>query len=82
MAARMTIGDFSRANGLSAKTLRFYHQVGLLKPASIDPSNGYRLYDADQIVDAQVSVNCVPSRFPSRRSARSCSPPTSRPVMS
>jgi DNA-binding transcriptional MerR regulator len=50
----MTIGDFSRATRLSAKTLRFYHQVGVLKPASIDPFNGYRLYDTDQIVDAQV----------------------------
>lgn len=50
----MTIGDFSRATRLSAKTLRFYHQAGLLEPASIDPSNGYRLYDAAQIADAQV----------------------------
>lgn len=50
----MTIGDFSRATRLSAKTLRFYHQVGLLEPASIDPTNGYRLYDTDQIADAQV----------------------------
>jgi DNA-binding transcriptional MerR regulator len=39
---------------LSAKTLRFYHQVGLLVPARVDPSNGYRLYDAGQISDAQV----------------------------
>jgi DNA-binding transcriptional MerR regulator len=50
----MTIGDFARATRLSAKTLRFYHQAGILKPASIDRSNGYRLYDAGQIVDAQV----------------------------
>ena len=50
----MTIGDFSQASGLSAKTLRFYHHAGLLLPASIDPSNGYRLYSADQIADAQV----------------------------
>jgi DNA-binding transcriptional MerR regulator len=50
----MTIGDFSRATRLSAKALRFYHQAGLLEPASVDPSNGYRLYDIDQIADAQV----------------------------
>lgn len=54
MASRMTIGDFSRATRLSAKALRFYHQAGLLEPASVDPSNGYRLYDIDQIADAQV----------------------------
>jgi DNA-binding transcriptional MerR regulator len=50
----MTIGDFSRATRLSARTLRFYHQVGLLAPARVDPANGYRLYDAGQIADAQV----------------------------
>jgi DNA-binding transcriptional MerR regulator len=50
----MTIGDFSRATRLSAKTLRFYHQVGLLEPARIDPGNGYRVYSAAQISDAQV----------------------------
>ena len=50
----MTIGDFSRATRLSAKALRFYHEAGVLEPASVDPSNGYRLYDAGQIVDAQL----------------------------
>lgn len=50
----MTIGDFSRATRLSAKTLRFYHQAGLLEPARVDESNGYRFYDVEQISDAQV----------------------------
>lgn len=50
----MTIGDFARATRLSAKTLRFYHQAGILHPAAIDPANGYRLYSAEQVVDAQV----------------------------
>lgn len=50
----MTIGDFSRAVRLSAKTLRFYHQNGILTPAVIDHQNGYRLYAADQITDAQI----------------------------
>lgn len=50
----MSIGDFSRATKLSAKTLRFYHQVGLLLPARVEPSNGYRFYEAEQISDSQV----------------------------
>ncbi|MFL4475742.1 MerR family transcriptional regulator [Paeniglutamicibacter sp. MACA_103] len=57
MSASMSIGDFSRATKLSAKTLRFYHQVGLLLPARIDPSNGYRFYEAGQVSDAQVIRN-------------------------
>ena len=54
MTTTMTIGDFSRATRLSAKTLRFYHQAGLLEPAQVDPFNGYRMYSAEQINDAQV----------------------------
>ncbi len=50
----MTIGDFSRAVRLSAKTLRFYHRSGVLAPAHVDDRNGYRLYAADQIADAQI----------------------------
>jgi DNA-binding transcriptional MerR regulator len=54
VAVTMTIGDFSRATRLSAKTLRFYHQVGLLEPAWVDPVNSYRVYAVEQIADAQV----------------------------
>ncbi|QHC57540.1 MerR family transcriptional regulator [Rathayibacter sp. VKM Ac-2760] len=50
----MTIGDFSRATRLSAKTLRFYHRSGVLHPVSIDPDNGYRWYGSEQIAHAQV----------------------------
>lgn len=50
----MTIGEFSQATRLSAKSLRFYHRSGVLEPASIDPSSGYRLYGTDQIAHAQV----------------------------
>ena len=54
MSTRVTIGDFSRASHLSVKTLRHYHEVGLLEPREIDPDNGYRYYTADQIPTAQV----------------------------
>ncbi len=54
MQARITIGDFSRAAHLSVKTLRHYHDVGLLEPSEVDPGNGYRYYTEDQIPQAQV----------------------------
>jgi DNA-binding transcriptional MerR regulator/effector-binding domain-containing protein len=54
MTSRVTIGDFSRASHLSVKTLRHYHEVGLLEPNQIDPDNGYRYYTEDQIPLAQV----------------------------
>jgi DNA-binding transcriptional MerR regulator len=50
----LAIGDFSRATHLSVKTLRHYHEVGLLEPADIDPDTGYRRYAPAQIGTAQV----------------------------
>jgi DNA-binding transcriptional MerR regulator len=41
---RLTIGAFSRLTHLSIKTLRYYHEVGLLEPAVVDPGSGYRYY--------------------------------------
>ena len=48
------MGDFSRATHLSIKTLRHYHEVGLLEPAAVNPDTGYRYYSAGQIPAAQV----------------------------
>ena len=54
MKAGLTVGDFARVTHLSVKTLRHYHQVGLLEPAEVNPGNGYRYYSHDQIPVAQV----------------------------
>jgi DNA-binding transcriptional MerR regulator/DNA gyrase inhibitor GyrI len=49
-----TIGEFSRITGLSVKTLRFYHEEGLLTPTSVDEQTGYRYYAPAKIEVAQV----------------------------
>jgi len=54
MAARVAIGDFSRMTMLSVPALRHYHEVGLLRPAEIDPDSGYRFYTPEQVRIAQV----------------------------
>ena len=54
MASLVTIGDFSRASHLTVKTLRHYHDAGLLEPSEIDPDSGYRYYSPEQIPVAQV----------------------------
>ena len=41
---RYRIGAFAQVSGVSAKTLRFYDQVGLLRPTRVDPRTGYRFY--------------------------------------
>jgi DNA-binding transcriptional MerR regulator/effector-binding domain-containing protein len=49
-----TIGEFSRITGLSIKTLRFYHDQGLLLPSVVDDQTGYRYYSVSKIEVAQV----------------------------
>jgi DNA-binding transcriptional MerR regulator/effector-binding domain-containing protein len=51
---RLTIGAFSRLTHLSIKTLRYYHEVGLLAPAVIDPDSGYRYYRPGQAHSAHL----------------------------
>ncbi|MBO0780201.1 MAG: MerR family transcriptional regulator [Ktedonobacteraceae bacterium] len=43
------IREFSQLGQVSVKTLRYYDQLGLLKPAQIDPCTGYRYYTAEQL---------------------------------
>ncbi len=45
----LQIGDFSRLTQVSIKALRFYDEIGLLKPAQIDPLTHYRYYIVDQL---------------------------------
>lgn len=45
----MTIGRFARRTGLTVKALRHYDAEGLLRPRSVDPASGYRLYAIDQV---------------------------------
>jgi DNA-binding transcriptional MerR regulator/effector-binding domain-containing protein len=43
------IGDFSRLSLVSVKALRYYDELGLLKPARVDEFTGYRYYSASQL---------------------------------
>src|ERR1700734_4933 len=54
MSSWLTIGDFSPATPLTVKTLRHYHESGLLEPAQIDTRTGYRRYTTEQIQVAQI----------------------------
>ena len=54
MKTILSIGEFSKINAISIQTLRFYDQIGLLKPYKIDPHSKYRFYHINQssLVDA------------------------------
>jgi DNA-binding transcriptional MerR regulator len=43
------IGDFSRLSLVPVSALRYYDELGLLKPVRVDPATGYRYYAANQL---------------------------------
>jgi len=49
----LPIGRFARATRLSIEALRHYDELGLLRPAFVDPSSGYRYYRPAQANQAE-----------------------------
>lgn len=49
-----TIGEFSLITRLSVKTLRFYHEEGILIPDWIDDDSGYRYYRESSVEKAVI----------------------------
>jgi DNA-binding transcriptional MerR regulator len=43
------IGTVARLAQVSLRTLRYYDEIGLLRPVWVDPDTGYRWYAADQL---------------------------------
>ncbi|WIM98155.1 MerR family transcriptional regulator [Actinoplanes oblitus] len=64
MAELLTVGEFSRLTHLTVKALRHYHDAGVLEPALVDPSTGYRYYTADQVELAQLVRRLREVRMP------------------
>jgi MerR family transcriptional regulator, copper efflux regulator len=50
----LTIQEVSRRSGLSEPTLRYYEQVGLIRPVERDPSSGHRRYREEDVDSLQV----------------------------
>lgn len=50
----LSIGRFAALTGLTVVALRHYDDVGLLEPAHVDPSSGYRWYAPTQGTRAQI----------------------------
>jgi DNA-binding transcriptional MerR regulator len=64
----LMIGEFARRSRLPVSTLRYYDRIGLLVPAVVDPSNGYRRYTIDQLPAAVLisrlrSLGIAPDRI-------------------
>ena len=50
---KMQIQEFAKFTGVSVRTLHYYDEIGLLKPASVERSTGYRYYDEDSLLRMQ-----------------------------
>ena len=50
------IGDFSNLVNISVRTLRYYDEIGLLKPEIVDKFTSYRYYTEDNVVEAQFII--------------------------
>ena len=57
-----TVNKLAKLSGVSARTLRFYDEIGLLKPAYVG-DNEYRYYEEEQLLMLQQILFTVNSSF-------------------
>ena len=50
---KMQIKEFAEASGVSVRTLHYYDEIDLLKPAFVDDRTGYRYYDENSLLRMQ-----------------------------
>jgi len=83
MPSTVSVGQFATMTHLSVKTLRHYHDVGLLEPARVDEWTGYRYYSLDQLPAAQLirRLRDLKMPIPDVRSVLLASDPNERNVL-
>ena len=50
---KMQIKEFADFTGVSVRTLHYYDEIGLLRPAFVDRATGYRFYDENSLLRMQ-----------------------------
>ena len=53
MNSNLTIGQLAKETGLTTKTIRFYEEIGLIKPVE-RADNGYRSYPANMVEELNI----------------------------
>ena len=83
MTSTVSVGQFATITHLSVKTLRHYHDVGLLEPARVDDETGYRYYSLDQLPAAQLirRLRSLKMPIPDVRSVLNARDPDERNVL-
>ena len=49
-----TIGEVCRICNVNSSTLRYYDEIGLIKPYKVDRETGYRYYSGEVLLDLPV----------------------------
>lgn len=60
----LSIGALSKQTGVHIKSLRYYDSLGILRPAYVDPSSGYRYYSLQQIPVVDAIQLCIDLDIP------------------
>lgn len=50
---KLQVKEFAELTGVSVRTLHYYDEVGLLKPAVVDKNTGYRFYNEESVLRMQ-----------------------------
>ncbi len=64
------IGQISKISGIPIATLRYYDEIDLLKPKSVNQQTGYRYYSGDQLDRLDVIVYLKDLGFPLKKITR------------
>lgn len=72
MKGYLSIGKVSKAKNVSIKSLRYYDEIGIFKPALTDHTTGYRYYKADQLYILDAISLCVELGIPLKSMVQYC----------
>ncbi len=64
MSQYMSIGKVSKLKNVSIKSLRYYDQIGILKPAFINTETNYRYYTKEQLYLLDAITVCIKLGIP------------------
>ena len=64
---KLHIREFAGLVGVSVRTLHYYDEIGLLRPAGVEPQNGYRFYDETSLLRMQEILFYRELDFPLKR---------------
>lgn len=64
MKGYLSIGKVSKLKNVSIKSLRYYDEIGVLKPAYINPGTNYRYYTEDQLFLLDAIILCLELGIP------------------